>query len=126
MLAIPLVAVAWSRLVLTWFLAPAHLVLVGVGWAVLAAVVAATRSWWVATAVGGAVTLRALLLLAVLAVRGPGGYWFVFWTEPGLAHCVRRRVVRALRLGARLSGLVAGRLAAGAAGPPPSRWPSSG
>jgi len=83
-LAIPLVAVAWSRLVLTWFLAPAHLVLVGVGWAVLAAVVAATRSWWVATAVGGAVTLRALLLLAVLAVRGPGGYWFVFWTEPGL------------------------------------------
>ncbi|MDF1605987.1 hypothetical protein [Nocardioides sp. YIM 152315] len=81
--AIPLLAVVWSRLVLTWFLAPAHLLLVGIGWAVLAGVVLATRSWWVATAVGGAVTLRTLLLLAVLSVRGPGGYWFVFWTEPG-------------------------------------------
>jgi hypothetical protein len=83
LVAIPLVAVAWSRLVLTWFLAPAHLVLVGIGWVVLAAAVAATRSWRVVAAVGGAVTLRALLLLAVLAIRGPGGYWFGFWAEPG-------------------------------------------
>ena len=82
LLAIPLVAVVWSRLVLTWFLAPAHLLLVGLGWAALAVGVAATRSWWVATAVGGAVTLRTLLLLAVLSVRGPGGYWFGFWAEP--------------------------------------------
>jgi hypothetical protein len=81
--ALPLLAVVWSRLVLTWFLAPAHLVLVGVGWAVLVAVVVVTRSWHVATAVGGAVVLRALLLLVVLAIRGPGGYWFVFWAEPG-------------------------------------------
>jgi hypothetical protein len=81
--AIPVLAVAWSRLVLTWFLAPAHLLLVGLGWAVLAAAVAFTRSWWVATAVAGAVTLRAILLLAVLSVRGPGGYWFTFWAEPG-------------------------------------------
>ena len=82
LLAIPVLAVVWSRLVLTWFLAPAHLVLVGIGWAALATAVAATRSWWVATAVGGAVTLRALLLLAALSVRGPGGYWFAFWVEP--------------------------------------------
>ena len=85
--AIPVVAVAWSRLVLTWFLAPSHLLLVGLGWGVLAlGVVAATvrtRSWHVATAVGGAVTIRSLLLLAVLSLRGPGGYWFAFWTEPG-------------------------------------------
>ncbi len=81
--AIPVLAVLWSRLVLTWFLAPAHLLLVGVGWVVLAGAVAATRSWWVAIAVAGASTLRAILLLAVLAVRGPGGYWFAFWTEPG-------------------------------------------
>ncbi|MFC6042395.1 hypothetical protein [Nocardioides hankookensis] len=81
--AFPLVAVAWSRLVLTWFLAPAHLILVGVGWAVLTAVVLATRSWRVATAVGGAITIRSVLLLAVLSIRGPGGYWFVFWTAPG-------------------------------------------
>lgn len=81
-LGIPLVAVLWSRSVFTWFLAPAHLVLVGLGWAVLALAVAATRSWWVATAVGGAVTLRCLLLLGVLSLRGPGGYWFGFWAEP--------------------------------------------
>lgn len=81
-LGIPLVAVLWSRLVFTWFLAPAHLVLVGLGWAVLAIAVVATRSWWVATAVGGAVTLRTLLLLGVLSLRGPGGYWFGFWAEP--------------------------------------------
>ena len=86
-LAIPLLALVWSRLVLTWFLAPAHLLLIGVGWAVLAAVVATRlfvgRSWHVAAAVGGAVTLRCVLLLAVLAHRGPGGYWFAVWTEPG-------------------------------------------
>ncbi|NYE35757.1 hypothetical protein F4692_000861 [Nocardioides cavernae] len=86
--AVPVLAVAWSRLVLTWFLAPSHLLLAGLGWAVLAAVVVAltlrTRSWHVATAVGGAVTIRSLLLLAVLAWRGPGGYWFSFWTEPGV------------------------------------------
>ena len=83
LVGIPLLALVGSRLVLTWFLAPAHLLLVGIGWAVLALAVVLTRSWWVATAVGGAVALRALLLLAVLSVRGPGGYWFVFWTEPG-------------------------------------------
>ena len=86
--ALPVAALLWSRLVLTWFLAPSHLLLVGLGWTVLAVVVGVatrrTRSWHVATAVGGAVVLRSLLLLAVLAVRGPGGYWFVFWTEPGL------------------------------------------
>ncbi|MBL0749161.1 hypothetical protein [Nocardioides baculatus] len=84
--AIPVAAVVWSRLVLTWFLAPSHLLAVGLGWGVLAVVVAAatrwTRSWHVATAVGGAVVLRSLLLLAVLAWRGPGGYWFSFWAEP--------------------------------------------
>lgn len=80
---LPLVAVATSRLALTWFLAPAHLLLVGLGWAVLVGAVLLTRSWRVATVVGGAVVLRSLLLLSVLAPRGPGGYWFRFWTEPG-------------------------------------------
>ena len=84
--ALPVTAVAWSRLVLTWFLAPSHLLAIGLGWGVLLLVVAATvrwtRSWHVATAVGGAAVLRSLLLLGVLAWRGPGGYWFAFWTEP--------------------------------------------
>lgn len=85
--ALPVAAVVWSRLVLTWFLAPSHLLAVGTGWVALAVAVAGatrwTRSWHVATAVGGAVVLRSLLLLAVLAWRGPGGYWFAFWTAPG-------------------------------------------
>ncbi|MGB0101013.1 MAG: hypothetical protein WBP61_12110 [Nocardioides sp.] len=83
LVGIPVLAVVWSRLAFTWFLAPAHLLLVGIGWAALVVAVALTRSWWVATAVGGAVTLRALLLLGVLSIRGPGGYWFMFWAEPG-------------------------------------------
>ncbi|MDR7252163.1 hypothetical protein J2X46_001139 [Nocardioides sp. BE266] len=85
---LPVAAVVWSRLVLTWFLAPSHLLAVGLGWGVLAVVVGVatlrTRSWHVATGVGGAVVLRSILLLAVLAFRGPGGYWFAFWTEPGV------------------------------------------
>ena len=37
--AVPVAALMWSRLVLTWFLAPSHLLLVGLGWVVLAVVV---------------------------------------------------------------------------------------
>jgi hypothetical protein len=36
----------------------------------------------VIAAVGGSVLLRVVLLSAVLAPRGPGGYWFAFWTNP--------------------------------------------
>ena len=58
-----------------------------------------TRSWHVATAVGGAVVVRSAVLLAVLAVRGPGGYWFAFWTEPGLRSAYVVLAVRARRAG---------------------------
>ena len=86
LVAVPGLALVVSRGIFTWFLAPAHFLVTGLGWLVLAGFVwLATRRvspWPVVAAVGGAVLLRVLLLLAVLAVRGPGGYWFAFWTEP--------------------------------------------
>jgi hypothetical protein len=85
-LAVPVAALAASRLVQTSLLAPAHLALVAVGWLSLAGVLAlALRGrdpWPVIAAVGGSVLLRVVLLSAVLAPRGPGGYWFAFWTNP--------------------------------------------
>ncbi|MPZ80345.1 MAG: hypothetical protein GEV28_08095 [Actinophytocola sp.] len=34
-------------------------------------------------AVGGLALLRTVVLLLALVPRGPGHYWFAFWTEPG-------------------------------------------
>ncbi|MGH3763388.1 hypothetical protein, partial [Actinophytocola sp.] len=34
-------------------------------------------------AIGGLALLRTILLTLALVPRGPGGYWFAFWTEPG-------------------------------------------
>ena len=86
LVGVPLAALVASRLVQTWFLAPAHVAVVAVGWLALAAVLAvALRGrdpWSVVAAVGGAVLLRVGLLCAVLSPRGPGGYWFGFWTDP--------------------------------------------
>ncbi|MDQ2588336.1 hypothetical protein [Saccharothrix yanglingensis] len=83
---VPAAAVVLSRAVLTWFAAPAHLVPVLVAWALFALVLRSTtrgptRSR-VAAAVGAVALLRSVLLLGVLAVRGPGAYWFGFWTAP--------------------------------------------
>ena len=33
-------------------------------------------------AVGGVLVLRSILTLLALSFTGPGGYWFVFWTDP--------------------------------------------
>ncbi|MDG6102738.1 hypothetical protein [Dactylosporangium aurantiacum] len=84
--AVPAVALVASRLVFTWFAAPAHL-LVTLGAWLLFAVTARLllgrrdpfRLW---AAIGGVALLRTVLLLAVLAVRGPGLYWLRFWTDP--------------------------------------------
>lgn len=87
--AVPLTALLLSRVVFTWAAAPAHLLAGGLAWlgAVLATGVALALlrrdPWPVLAAVGGAVLLRVLLLAAALAPRGPGGYWFAFWTAPG-------------------------------------------
>lgn len=83
--ALPAAALALGRATHSWFLAPAHLVLSLGGWAAFAAVLrAATRTdrFALAAAVGGAAVLRVLLQLAATARRGPGRYWYHFWTQP--------------------------------------------
>jgi hypothetical protein len=83
---VPVLALLASRGILTWFEAPAHVVITSAAWLVLAAVLALVvrrrNPWPVIAAVGGAIMLRVILLTAVLSPRGPGGYWFGFWTNP--------------------------------------------
>ena len=84
--ALPAAVLVASRLVYTWFAAPAHLVVTLGAWLILALVlrlVVGRRdpfSLW--AALGGVVLLRTVILLVALAVRGPGRYWFSFWTAP--------------------------------------------
>lgn len=84
--AVPAVAVGVSRGILTWFLAPAHLLVTLGSWLVFAvglAIALRRRDPWpVIAAVGGAAMLRVAVLLIALVGRGPGGYWFGFWTDP--------------------------------------------
>lgn len=64
----------------------AHVMLVLGAWLIFAGMVRALlwhRSPWpVIAAVGGAVVLRCILLLAALSFTGPGADWFVLWTDP--------------------------------------------
>ncbi|WP_081844521.1 hypothetical protein [Cellulomonas sp. URHE0023] len=84
--AVPGAVLVASRLVYTWFAAPAHLVATLGAWLVLTVLlrVAVGRrdpfALW--AALGGVVLLRTVILLGALALRGPGRYWFGFWTEP--------------------------------------------
>lgn len=84
--ALPAVVLVASRCVLTWFAAPAHLVATLGAWLVLAAVlrwvVRGRDPFHLWAALGGVVLLRTLILLVALVVRGPGHYWFGFWTDP--------------------------------------------
>ncbi|RAO50090.1 Alpha-glucuronidase [Micromonospora saelicesensis] len=85
---VPAVVLVASRLVLTWFAAPAHLLVTLGGWAlftlVVRLVVGRRDPFHLWAVVGGVALLRSVLLLAALAGRGPGGYWFAFWTAPSL------------------------------------------
>ena len=86
LVAIPALALVLSRATLTWFAAPAHLVLTLGAWLLLAIVLAVLLRGRallaVAAALGGAALLRTVLLLGALWQQGPGGYWFGFWTDP--------------------------------------------
>jgi hypothetical protein len=86
LVAVPIVALVASRGILTWFLAPAHLLVTLGSWLILAlglAIALRKRDPWpVIAAVGGAAILRVIVLLVALVPRGPGGYWFQFWTDP--------------------------------------------
>jgi hypothetical protein len=82
----PAVVLLLSRGIYTWFAAPAHLLVSLGAWALFAL---AARllirgrdpgALW--TVLGGVALLRSALLLAALAIRGPGHYWFEFWTNP--------------------------------------------
>ncbi|KQT02482.1 hypothetical protein [Cellulomonas sp. Leaf395] len=84
--ALPAVVLVASRCIYTWFAAPAHLVATLGAWLVLAAVlrwvVRGRDPFHLWAALGGVVLLRTTILLVALVVRGPGRYWFGFWTDP--------------------------------------------
>ena len=86
LLIVPAALLVATRAVQTSFLSWTHLAVVLGAWAVFALVVrvlVGRRSPWpVIAAVGGVVVLRCIVTLAALALSGPGGYWFAFWTEP--------------------------------------------
>jgi len=86
--AIPAAFLIASRAVYTWFAAPAHLILVLGSWLTFALtlklLVRGRPAYWLWGAVGGAALLRTVILLLALINRGPGRYWFDFWTDPTL------------------------------------------
>jgi hypothetical protein len=85
-IAVPAAALVASRLAFTWFAAPAHLVISLGGWllfALTARVLTGRHDpFHLWAAIGGVALLRTAILLVALVARGPGGYWFAFWTEP--------------------------------------------
>ncbi|HEX2130337.1 MAG TPA: hypothetical protein VHH15_02175 [Actinophytocola sp.] len=117
--AVPAVAVVASRAVFTSFAAPAHLVLVLGAWLLFALtlrlVARPADPFTVAAAVGALALLRTVLLLAVLAVRGPGHYWFAFWAAP-VARSVYVAVAFAAFLGVFVVAYLALRRRVGRAG----------
>ncbi|WP_327009377.1 hypothetical protein OHA72_20320 [Dactylosporangium sp. NBC_01737] len=85
-LAVPAAALVASRLAYTWFAAPAHVAATLGAWLVFAVtarlLIGRHDPFHLWAAIGGVALLRTVLLLAVLAVRGPGHYWLEFWTAP--------------------------------------------
>jgi hypothetical protein len=83
---LPAAVLLLSREINTWFAAPAHLLVTLGSWVLYALVarllVRGRDPYALWTVIGGVALLRTVLLLAVLAIRGPGYYWFQFWTNP--------------------------------------------
>lgn len=84
--AVPAAALVLSRAVHTWFAAPTHLLLTLGAWSVFAgalrALIGTADPFRLLAGLGGAVLVRTLVLLGALVERGPGRYWFGFWTRP--------------------------------------------
>jgi hypothetical protein len=84
--ALPAAALVLSRAGYSWFASPAHLLVTVGGWGVFAGVLGlllrGQDRFGLYAAVGGAAIVRTLLLLGALAERGPGRYWYDFWTQP--------------------------------------------
>lgn len=85
-IAVPVAALVLSRLVFTWFAAPAHLLVTLGGWLLFALVarllVRGRDPFALWAVIGGVALLRSALLMVAIAARGPGQYWFTFWTAP--------------------------------------------
>ncbi|WP_245601914.1 hypothetical protein [Hamadaea tsunoensis] len=86
-LALPAFALVASRGILTWFAAPAHVIITLGGWALFvlfARLLLGRRDPFPLYATIGAIALaRTIVLLVALVGHGPGGYWYAFWAEPG-------------------------------------------
>jgi hypothetical protein len=86
--AVPAFALVASRCTLTWFAAPAHLIVTLGGWLIYSLAVrlliGRRDPFHLWAALGGVALLRTVILLLALATRGPGRYWFNFWTAPTL------------------------------------------
>jgi hypothetical protein len=83
--AVPAAVLVLSRAALTSFTAPAHLVPTLGAWLLFALtlrLLVRGDPYPLYAAVGGLALLRTVLLTVALSGRGPGGYWFAFWTEP--------------------------------------------
>ncbi|MGH1561281.1 hypothetical protein [Mumia sp. DW29H23] len=82
----PALLLVASRAVLTWFAAPAHLLVTLGAWVLFALaarlLVRGRDPYALWAAIGGVAILRTVVLLLALARRGPGRYWFLFWTDP--------------------------------------------
>ena len=85
-IAVPATVLVLSRLIFTWFAAPAHLVVTLGGWLLFALVawllLRGRDPFHLWAVIGGVALLRSALLLVALSARGPGHYWFTFWTDP--------------------------------------------
>jgi hypothetical protein len=98
--ALPAAALALSRGAYAWFASPTHLLTTLGGWTAFAAVLrglvgdrdasliagsahpAGGNPFALWAALGGAAIVRTAVLLVALAGRGPGRYWYGFWTRP--------------------------------------------
>ncbi|MEV0403177.1 hypothetical protein [Actinoallomurus sp. NPDC050550] len=84
--ALPAAALVLSQAGYSWFASPAHLLITLGGWGAFAAVLRVLLRghdrFGLYAAVGGAAVVRTLILLGALAERGPGRYWYDFWTRP--------------------------------------------
>lgn len=86
-LVLPPAVLVLGRATLTWFAAPSHLVVTVGAWVLFALtlrlLIGRRDAFALWAVVGGVVLVRSVILMAALAGRGPGRYWYLFWTEPG-------------------------------------------
>ncbi|WP_370617468.1 hypothetical protein [Mumia sp. Pv 4-285] len=84
--ALPAVLLVASRAALTWFSAPAHLLVTLGSWLLFALtlrlLLRGRDPYALWAVVGGIALLRTVVLLVALVARGPGRYWLLFWTDP--------------------------------------------